>query len=122
MPLIKFIKPDFQFSDERGSLTQLVHQGWNQVNYITSVAGALRGNHYHKENQEAFFVASGEFDLKLEDIYTHEKAQYTLHAGDFFIIYPHVLHSFLYKKDTVMISLYNHGVEKANGEKDIFTL
>ena len=45
--LIEFIKPDFDFTDDRGSLTQLVHKGWNQVNYITSVGGAFRGNHYH---------------------------------------------------------------------------
>lgn len=120
MPLIKFIKPDFQFSDARGSLTQLVHQGWNQVNYITSVAGALRGNHYHKENQEAFFVISGEFELSLEHILTHEKAQYTIHQGDFFVIYPQVMHNFLYTKETALISLYNKGVELSTGEKDIF--
>ena len=50
--LIEFIKPDFSFTDDRGSLTQLVHKGWNQVNYITSVGGAFRGNHYHKNNTE----------------------------------------------------------------------
>lgn len=119
MPLIKFIKPDFEFSDDRGSLTQLVHGGWNQVNYITSAAGALRGDHYHKENEEAFFVVSGEFELSLEDMRTHEKAKYTMHSGDFFIIYPHVMHSFLYTKETALISLYNKGIELPNGEKDI---
>lgn len=120
--LIKFIKPDFEFSDTRGSLKQLVHNGWKQVNYITSVAGAFRGNHYHRDNQEAFFVVSGEFELTLEHIKTHEKAKYTLQEGSFFIIYPEVMHSFLYKKDTTLISMYNQGVEQMNGKKDIFTL
>ncbi|WP_428045583.1 cupin domain-containing protein [Candidatus Avelusimicrobium fimicolum] len=120
--LIKFIKPDFEFSDDRGSLKQLVHNGWKQVNYITSVEGSFRGDHYHKENQEAFFVISGEFELTLEHIKTHEKAHYTLKKGDFFIIYPEVMHSFLYKKDTSLISMYNYGVERPDGEKDIFTL
>ena len=50
--LIEFIKPDFEFADDRGALTQLVHGGWNQVNYITSVAGAFRGDHYHLQNKE----------------------------------------------------------------------
>ena len=54
--LIEFIKPDFEFADDRGALTQLVHGGWKQVNYITSVAGAFRGNHYHLQNKEAFFI------------------------------------------------------------------
>ena len=57
--LIEYIKPDFEFSDERGTLRQLVHTGWKQVNYITSVIGSFRGNNYHKKNTEAFFVISG---------------------------------------------------------------
>ena len=52
--LIKFIKPDFEFSDDRGSLKQLVHNGWKQVNYITSVEGSFRGDHYHRKIKRLF--------------------------------------------------------------------
>ncbi len=119
--LIEVIKPDFEFTDNRGSLKQLVHKGWNQVNYITSVAGALRGNHYHKENVEAFYVISGEFKLIAESLDGKEHEEYIMKAGDFFTVKPFVNHSFEYITNTQMISFYNKGVEGVGGTKDIFT-
>ena len=117
--LIEFIKTDFDFKDERGSLTQLVHTGWNQVNYITSVAGSFRGDHYHLQNKEAFFVISGGFKLSLRHNKTGETAEYDIKPGDFFIIYPDVTHSFDYTADTTLISMYDNGVELPDGTKDI---
>lgn len=119
--LIEFIKPDFEFSDDRGSLKQLVHTGWKQVNYITSVAGAFRGNHYHKENTEAFFVINGRFRLIAETLDKSQTEEYEMKSGDFFIIKPNINHSFDYLEDTSLISFYNLGVEKADGTKDIYT-
>lgn len=120
--LIEFIKPDFEFADERGALTQLVHQGWNQVNYITSVAGAFRGNHYHKENVEAFYVISGGFKLVAESLNGKEHEEYNMKAGDFFTVKPFTNHSFDYTADTQLISFYDKGVEKPDGTKDIYVL
>jgi len=117
--LIEFIKPDFEFADDRGALTQLVHGGWNQVNYITSVAGAFRGDHYHLQNKEAFYVISGAFKLRLTHLETRETTEYDIKAGDFFIIYPKVVHSFDYTAETALISLYDKGVELPDGTKDI---
>ena len=117
--LIEFIKTDFDFQDERGSLTQLVHKGWKQVNFITSKSGAFRGDHYHIYNKEAFYIISGGFKLSLRHRLTNETAEYNIKAGDFFVIHPNVVHSFLYTADTALISMYNRGVELANGQKDI---
>ena len=117
--LIEFIKPDFEFADDRGALTQLVHQGWKQVNYITSVAGAFRGDHYHVQNKEAFYVISGEFKLVLKHNATGEQESHLIKAGDFFIINPDITHSFDYTKDTQLISFYDKGVELPDGTKDI---
>ena len=63
MNLIEFLAPDFVFENEAGCLKQLVHDGWKQVNVITSVRGSVRGGHYHKFNREAFYVVSGAFKL-----------------------------------------------------------
>lgn len=118
--LIMFIKPDFEFSDDRGSLKQLVHNGWKQVNYITSVGKAFRGNHYHKENREAFYVIKGRFRLIVSTIDGSIKEEYEMKSGDFFIIDPMVVHSFDYLEDTDLISFYDKGVENEKGDKDIF--
>ncbi len=118
--LIEFIKPDFSFSDDRGSIFQLVHDGWKQVNYIASLPGARRGGHYHKDNKEAFYVISGGFTLTAERPETNETETHEIKTGDFFTIAPGVKHSFAYHEPTQMISFYDQGVEKPDGTKDIF--
>ncbi len=117
--LIEIVKPDFIHSDERGCLTQLVHDGYKQYNIIFSKKGVLRGNHYHKDNEEAFFVITGGFTLTAEKDGVTEKYEFT--AGDMFVIPRYVIHSFYYTEDTYLASMYTLGVEKKNGEKDIFT-
>ena len=118
--LIDFIKTDFEFNDDRGTIIQLVHDNWKQVNYITTKAGVVRGEHYHKNNEEAFYVISGEFELELVDINTNEKENHIIKAGNFFIIKRKLSHSFSFTKDTTLISMYSNGVEEGN-KKDIYT-
>jgi len=117
--LIEFLKTDFEFKDDRGTLTQLVHNGWKQVNYITTRKGVLRGNHYHKNNEEAFYIISGAFDLELVDIKTGEKENHKIKAGDFFVIKRNLSHSFNFTEDTNLISMYSNGVEE-NGSMDMY--
>lgn len=119
--LIKFLKPDFEYNDDRGSITQLVHDNWKQFNYITSKAGIERGNHYHKNNKEAFYVISGAFEIELKNIITNEVEKYNIEAGTFFSIDSNINHTFRYIKDTYLISMYSEGVEK-DGEKDIYKI
>ena len=118
--LIKYLKTDFKFKDERGEITQLVHDNWKQVNYITTRAGVKRGDHYHKNNEEAFFIISGELELDLEDINSGEAETHIIKTGDFFVIRRNLNHGFKFLKDTDLISMYSNGVEQ-NGKMDIYT-
>lgn len=115
--MLEFIKTDFEFKDERGELKQLCHDGWKQVNYLFTKKGVFRGNHYHKENREAFYIIDGEIELKLEK--NGKVENYIVKTGDFFVFSPFVIHSMNFIKDTSMIALYDNGVEK-NGKRDIF--
>lgn len=117
--MIEIIRPDFKFQDERGILIQLVHEGFKQYNVIFSKKGVLRGDHYHKENREAFFVISGSFELKVRNALREEK--YTFERGDMFLIPPNLVHSFYYLEDTLLVSMYDLGVERLDGTKDIYT-
>ena len=119
--LIEFLKKDFEFVDERGTIIQLVHDNWKQINFIITHAGVERGNHYHKNNEEAFFIISGEFELTLEDISSGEKELHIIKEGDFFVIKRNINHGFKYTKDTKLISMYSNGVEE-NGAKDIYNM
>ena len=117
--LVEIIQPDFQFDDDRGSLVQLIRDGYKQVNVITSTKNVERGNHYHKENIEAFYIISGKFELKLKKDNIEET--YVFSEGDMFRIQPYVIHSFYYLEDTTLVSMYSKGVEKDDGTKDIYT-
>ena len=109
------IKTDFHFSDERGSIDQLIHDGYKQINVIKSKKGVTRGGHYHKQNNEAFYIISGRLTV------TVNGESRSFMAGDFFGIETNDMHSFLFEEDTVLVSMYSDRVELPDGTKDIFT-
>lgn len=122
MELIQTQAVDFNFQDERGTLTQLIHDGYKQVNVITSKKGVFRGGHYHKDNSEAFYIVEGNIKLEAHIINSDIIETYFFQTGDFFVIPPFVLHSFEFCQDTILVSMYSKGVEKNDGSKDIYTM
>lgn len=117
--LIEYLKTDFEFKNENGLLVQLVHEGWKQVNVITSIAGKARGGHYHKYNEEAFYTVSGSY--KLFVCKDDQKEEYLIKPGNLFKIKPYVYHIFEYLEDTVLVSMYSRGVVLDEDTKDIWT-
>jgi quercetin dioxygenase-like cupin family protein len=117
--LIRVLKSNFDHRDERGSLTQLVREGYAQINVVVSVAGAERGGHYHKKNTEAFYVIGGRFSLTVSK--DGIKKTYDFHTGDMFCIPPYVSHNFCFKEYTLLVSMYSQGVENDDGTKDIYS-
>lgn len=118
--MIKVVKPDFIFADERGSLVQLAREGFRQINYVFSIKGSFRGGHYHKENTECFYVLEGKFEILLE--LNEKKEVHVFQAGDMFYVFPMVVHSFTYLEDTRLIGMYDIGVERPDGTKDIYPM
>ncbi len=52
--------------DERGKLVGLINEGkWEEFNYLETKAGCTRGNHYHKETVELFFILEGVIDIEI---------------------------------------------------------
>lgn len=115
--MIEILTPDFEFIDERGKLTQLVGDGYKQINVVHSKAGTFRGGHCHKLNKEAFYIIEGSFELTARKDGIEEK--YTFHAGDMFAIEAEVYHDFHYLTDTILVGMYDKGIELENGAKDI---
>ncbi len=117
--MLKILKPDFEFIDDRGSLLQLLHGELAQINYVESNPSSLRGGHYHKLNKESFFIIDGEVDVTVKKDGKEEK--YSFKKGALFSIEKNVIHSFDYKKKTSLIVAYDKGVELPDGTKDIYT-
>ena len=119
MSLFHKRKIDFQHVDERGSLSQLIHDGFKQINVLESKKGVERGSHFHKESVEAFYVISGSVKVTLWN--KNEKEEVVFNKGDFFEIHPFVLHNMLFLSDCLMVQMYDEPVEKEDGTKDIYT-
>lgn len=117
--MYEILKPDFCHEDDRGSLVQLFHEGWRQVNVVSSKGGTVRGGHYHKNNREAFYIINGSCEVTLA--LNGEQQTRTFKAGDFFAIEPNTGHTFKYLEDTLLVGLYDLGVEDKGGF-DIFEM
>lgn len=117
--MIEFLKPDFEFNDDRGKLMQLLHGEIAQVNYVESNPSSLRGGHYHKLNKETFFIIDGEVAVTVKK--DGNEATHLFKSGDMFSIEKNVIHSFDYKKFTTLIVTYDKGVELSDGTKDIYS-
>ena len=116
--LVKIMKPDFEFGNENGSLVQLVRDGWKQVNVLYSKKDSERGGHYHKICNEAFYIVEGKIKLILENENENEESEFE--KGDMFMITPFLKHIFIFLEDTIMVSMYDKGVELEDGGKDIY--
>lgn len=111
---------DFKHSDEKGVLTQLVHEGYNQVNVLYSNQGIVRGNHYHKLSCEVFYIVNGSVEVELKKINSEYCEKVFFKMGDFFQILPYTLHRMYFPEECVMVVMYDHPIEKKDGSKDIY--
>ena len=118
MSMIEEKTVDFAFVDWRGSLTQLCHEGYNQVNVLFTRKGVERGGHYHKQSIECFYVISGEVQKTAKR--DGEVEIYTFQEGAFFQVNPYVIHSMYFPEDCTMVAMYDQCVEQSDGTKDIF--
>lgn len=116
--LIERIKPDFEYEDERGILTQLVSRGYSQVNVIWSKGGIVRGGHYHKFNTEAYYMIKGKCRVTARKKPEEESSIFK--AGDFFRIGPYVTHDFDFIEDSILVTMYSLGIELDHGQMDSY--
>lgn len=115
--MIEIMKPNFEYEDERGKLVQLVREGFSQINIVYSKEGVVRGDHWHDINEEAFYVIEGKLKLYISD--GEANGEYEFSKGEMFKIRKCVKHSFTFLQDTLLVSMYDIGVELGDGKKDI---
>jgi len=108
-------------TDGRGSMLGITNVGtWKEVNYVTSRAGMVRGNHYHKESHELVFILEGEVEVVLRDVNNAGDMETTiLRAGQGIEINTFVLHTMHYLTDTVQISLLDRAFDPSNPDLHI---
>lgn len=98
-------------SDARGSFRGLTREAWSEVNFIETRAGQVRGNHYHAETRELFFIVRGEIRVEVEHLETGERTEFTAGAGDIFVIEPMEFHVFRTLTDAQWINMLSRPMD-----------
>ena len=107
------------FVDERGEIRNLVDAPFASAAVITSVQGAVRGNHYHQTDYHYCYLQSGGM------VYMHRKAgaktpaqRWTIKPGQMFYTPPRYEHAMRFTRDSVLFVLAKNNREMANYEAD----
>ena len=67
--MIEFIPNYTKHSDKRGYFRGLINFGnWEEINFICSEAGTIRGNHYHENTDELFVILDGKIKIILQKV------------------------------------------------------
>lgn len=92
---MKKIEPYITREDARGKLIGLMNSGsWEEFNYLETCAGQVRGNHYHRNTWEVFFIIEGEVEVVTQVSGQVGTSSITLHSGDVLMIEPGERHTF----------------------------
>jgi dTDP-4-dehydrorhamnose 3,5-epimerase-like enzyme len=120
--MIRRISDYFNHQDQRGIIQGIINFGtWEEINYITSVEGAVRGGHYHKYTKEAFLVLKGKIKIVTRNLGCSQSDldEDVVKKGDVFIIDPYVIHTFYTIEDAAWINILSQRINKEN--QDIYT-
>lgn len=99
------IKPEFV--DDRGGIARIVDQdkfAIRAILRITSKAGSIRSNHYHKHDYHYIFIESGQCEYSEKPAYDKRAKveTVTLSPGDLVLSNPGIIHAVKFLEDTVL--------------------
>ncbi|HDL52936.1 MAG TPA: cupin domain-containing protein [Proteobacteria bacterium] len=106
--------PYATFKDERGRFLGITQDPWGEVNFIETRSGHTRGNHYHKETRELFFIISGEIEVSIEDVRTGNREEFVGRKGDMFVVDIYEKHTFFTKSDSRWINMLSQPIDADN--------
>ena len=102
-PLVALEAP---FVDGRGSIQPLVDMMMESAVLITSKAGSLRANHYHKTDWHYCYVLSGSIEyLHRPTGSTAEPERILVKAGQMVFTPPMIEHSMVFVTETTFLTL-----------------
>jgi dTDP-4-dehydrorhamnose 3,5-epimerase-like enzyme len=97
--------------DERGELLGLTRDTWEEANIVETVAGAVRGGHYHAKTRELFYILDGSVQIHLADVRSGQSEELTVTQGALFIIEPFIRHIFTCLERTRWINMLSRRLQ-----------
>ena len=104
MQIFRGIRPEF--TDERGSITRVLDTATpiRSVLLITSAAGTVRSNHYHKVDSHYCYVLSGKMEWHEKPVVGGATASAVLGPGDMVYTPPMTIHAVKFLEDSVFLA------------------
>lgn len=103
--LIKIRKLEPAFSDDRGSITDILDENVGHVGLITFTKGATRANHYHKVSVQYDYILSGKIRLVVCKPDGSAREDHVLVAGMATEVPPGIVHAYIAEEDSSMIDI-----------------
>ena len=108
------------FIDDRGEIQPLADVTMQSALIIHSKKGAIRANHYHKEDWHFDHVVSGEFEYYWREVGdTNPPQKIVVGPGQTVFSPPMVEHALLFTKDTTQVVLSGNPRDQAAYEEDV---
>ena len=96
---------EIAFDDKNGEIANIIDGSFGHLAVIHSVEGAVRGNHYHKEDKQWIYVARGRMATRAVDPVTEEKWSYMVEEGQLEYMPPGIAHAYWFPKDTIFLNI-----------------
>ena len=113
------LTPRASFIDGRGEIKNLIDIPFTSAAVVTSVKGAVRGNHYHKTDYHYCWLQRGRM------IYLHRPMgsasppqRWVITAGQLFYTPPMYEHAMHFTEESVMLVFAKNNREMAHYEAD----
>jgi len=119
---VRHVDPDHK--DERGSLTEILdceEFPIKAILRITSKAGTVRANHYHKKDSHYIYIESGkaEYSERPADKSEAVIEKVLMGPGDIVLTGPNVAHAVKFLEDTVFYAFTTEPRDQELYEKEI---
>ena len=120
---IHVLHPKEEFTDERGAITRIVDDDtirFRSVLRITSKAGTIWSNHYHKNDSHYIYVISGrcEYSERPADDPNAKIETVVLKPGDVVLSKPRIIHAVKFLEDTVLYAFTTEKRQQDQYEED----
>ena len=100
------LAPSFIRQDDRGIFTEVINSGhWESLVTGQMKAGAVLGNHYHKETAVFFFLTSGSVRIKTVHVETGAQDEIQLEAEQGVMLVPYESHAIHFEQLSTFIML-----------------
>ena len=119
MKIIRKIKPEIK--EKRGNITKLLDDGKTNIKsilLITSKAGSVRSNHYHKKDAHWIYMFSGRMEYYEKPVKGCKIKKTILGPGDMVYTPPMMIHTTKFLKDSVFFAFSIRSRNQKNYEQD----